>query len=204
MQGECISSIAKDTGHFWQTIWDHLSNAELKLRRRDPNVLLPGDAVLVPHKRPKEDPGSTDQHHKFRRRGEPAKLRLRLLDQDQPRPHEPYTLEIDGLVFTGTTDSNGRLEHPLPGNARAGKLLVGPADAQDEYLLSLGHVDPVTSISGVQARLSNLGFDCGAPDGVLGPRTRAAIREFQRKHGLVESGAADQPTQKKLLNIHGC
>ncbi|MEO7402063.1 MAG: lytic murein transglycosylase, partial [Burkholderiales bacterium] len=35
----------------------------------------------------------------------------------------------------------------------------------------------------VQERLAKLGFDVGAPDGRIGPRTQSAIKEFQTKRG---------------------
>jgi putative chitinase len=36
----------------------------------------------------------------------------------------------------------------------------------------------------VQAALDALGYDCGNPDGVIGPRTRAAIIAYRAKNGL--------------------
>ena len=39
-----------------------------------------------------------------------------------------------------------------------------------------------------QQALANAGFDPGTPDGVLGRRTRAATRDYQKKFGLIADG----------------
>jgi membrane-bound lytic murein transglycosylase B len=39
-----------------------------------------------------------------------------------------------------------------------------------------------------QMDLARLGFDPGTPDGVLGRRTRAALRQYQKAHGLAADG----------------
>jgi hypothetical protein len=78
-EGDCISSIADQYGLFWQTIWNHSSNAALKQQRGDPNILKPGDTVFVPDRREKFEACATDQRHRFILKGVPAKLRLRLL-----------------------------------------------------------------------------------------------------------------------------
>ena len=200
-QGDCISSIADRNGLFWEQLWNHPSNASLKASRKDPNVLRPGDVVYVPDKREKTETGATDQLHRFRKKGVPAKLRLRLLDEDEPLANQHYTLEIDGQTFSGTTDSDGRIEQSIPPSAKQGKLVVG--DRRDEYALDLGHIDPISEVSGVQERLNNLGYDCGAPDGVLGPRTRTAIREFQKAMGLRETGETDDQTRRRLEQEYG-
>jgi N-acetylmuramoyl-L-alanine amidase len=200
-QGDCISSIAEGHGFFWERIWNHPKNAELKTKRENPNVLAPGDVVFVPDKEEKEESCATGQRHTFRKKGVPAKLRLRLVEDDKPRANEPYILEIDGVTFSGTTDGEGGIEHPIPPNAVKGKLLVG--EKQEEFPLDLGHLDPVDEITGVQARLNNLGFDCGSLDGEAGPETEAALKEFQKKHNLDESGRPDEATRSKLQELHG-
>ncbi|WP_428687873.1 peptidoglycan-binding protein [Roseibium sp.] len=43
-----------------------------------------------------------------------------------------------------------------------------------------------------QDKLNYLGFDTGTPDGQMGPRTRSAIRAFQRSLGLPETGEVDK------------
>jgi peptidoglycan hydrolase-like protein with peptidoglycan-binding domain len=42
----------------------------------------------------------------------------------------------------------------------------------------------------LQGRLATLGYDVGDNDGNLGPRTRAALRDFQSRAGLVPDGFA--------------
>jgi N-acetylmuramoyl-L-alanine amidase len=43
-------------------------------------------------------------------------------------------------------------------------------------------------IAELQSRLSSMGFDCGKIDGIFGPRTEAAVIDFQRNRGLAEDG----------------
>jgi len=49
-----------------------------------------------------------------------------------------------------------------------------------------------------QARLNELGYNVGTPDGSAGPRTAAALRAFQRDNGLQPSGRLDAATQDVL------
>jgi N-acetylmuramoyl-L-alanine amidase len=202
-QGDCIESIAFRHGLFWETIWDHPKNQQVRMVRKDPNVLLAGDNVFVPEKKPKEEPGATEQRHRFKRKGVPSKLEMIFKDQDQPRVNLPYVLAIDGQLFSGKTDGQGRIRHPIPPNAQRGRLTLGAGEEREEYDLQLGHLDPVAEISGVQQRLNELGFSCGNIDGVLGPRTHNAIRDFQAKHGLNETGELDDPTRERLVQEHG-
>jgi N-acetylmuramoyl-L-alanine amidase len=203
-QGECISSIAKDTGHFWETIWNDPANADLRSARKDPNVLLPGDRVHVPERREKSSPGQTEMRHRFRRKGQPEVLRVRLLRDGQPRQNEPYVLTIDGKELRGFLDADGNLQCAIEPNARQGVLLVGAEPDVDRYDLALGAMDPINQLVGVQKRLSNLGFHCGPADGVYGPLTEAALRRYQRSGGLPVSGQPDDATRQRLQKDYGC
>lgn len=204
-QGDCISSIAAEHGFHPDTIWNDPANAELKKTRKNPNVLYEGDVVVVPDPRLKEESRPSDQRHKFVHKGVPELLCIVLVDEyDEPRKNVRYTLTIDGLhTRQGTTDGDGQLKEPISPNARQGRLIVGEGEDQEEYALDLGHLDPVTEISGVQMRLWNLGYDCGPPDGVHGPRTIDAIKKFQLQRGLTASGELDDATRQKLVEIHG-
>lgn len=50
----------------------------------------------------------------------------------------------------------------------------------------------------VQRALQRLGFALGAADGIIGPRTEAALRAFQVQRGLPPTGQADEATLRAL------
>lgn len=85
-QGDCVSSIAKEHGFFWETLWNLGANAELKNKRKDPNILEPGDELEIPELRKKEEDRAPEAKHTFKRKGVPAKLRLRFT---KPKEQEP-------------------------------------------------------------------------------------------------------------------
>lgn len=197
--GQCTSSIAKETGHFWETIWTDPANTDLRETRKDPNVLLPGDRVSVMPLRPKSESGATQMRHRFVRRGEPSFFRLRVLDDDRnPRGNEEYVLTIDQLEFRGTTDPDGVLQVNIPGNARRGRLTIG----RDSYDLDLHALEPVESVGGAQARLKNLGFYDGPTDGKTSDRLQASISEYQRERSLEVTGQMDDTTCETLKKEH--
>ena len=204
-QGECLSSIAEHYGFFWETLWDHSENRELRQQRGSPNVLCPGDVVFVPEKGVREESGETETRHRFRAKGVPAYLNLRLLDEEgNPRSSLVYELTIDGDGRSGTTDDEGRIQEPIP--PRAGKAvlkLTSEGGKTEEYELLLGEVDAITDVTGVQTRLRNMGYDPGTVDGEEGDRTRAAIRAFQRSIGEEETGELTDSQRKALEEAHG-
>jgi len=68
-----------------------------------------------------------------------------------------------------------------------------------------GAFDPGSAISNtevvtrVQQALGKLGYDIGTPDGLVGPKTREAIRDFERGTGMSESGLVNP----RLLAVLG-
>lgn len=53
-------------------------------------------------------------------------------------------------------------------------------------------------VKSLQKALQEKGKDPGPIDGVMGPRTQAALREFQKDQSLPETGRADAKTLEKL------
>ena len=201
-QGDCLSSIALARGFDPQTVWEHGDNAELRERRQDPNALLPGDALFVPELEEKEEPVETDTLETFRLSVGPIRLRLRLTRHGEPRAGEAYELELDdGVTIEGETDGEGWLDEPISITARAAKLSL--REGGEVHQLELGHLDPHDEPSGVQARLRGLGFYFGEVEGEIGPKTRAALRRFQKAKGLSVTGEPDDATIGALRDAYG-
>lgn len=199
-QGDSVIQLSEAHGLFAETIWNDAANAELKALRADMNILLPGDVVVIPDIRPRGEQLATLRRHRFRRKGIPALFRLQLFDLEEPRANQGYLLDIDGVVHEGVTDDQGVFEVYLPPGAEEGKLVIGPDKLYLEIVF--GHLDPISEVVGVQKRLNNLGYDCGAPDGELGPRTHQALRRFQERMDLPVTGEPDEATCSMLDEVH--
>jgi N-acetylmuramoyl-L-alanine amidase len=208
-QGDCLSSLAADSGlESWKKIYNHANNSDFRQQRPDPNVIYPGDIVFVPDKEIKEVPAASEVRHRFRYLRDFTLVRLRLTDNaGKPFSGKRFKLSVGSDVFRGNTDSDGRIEQVISACAQAGKLVLWRQDGRDddtvEWTLQLGALDPVEYLTGVQARLINLGFNCGAIDGVMGPKTRDAVKSFQAKYKLKVDGVPGPNTQSKLKQVHG-
>jgi peptidoglycan hydrolase-like protein with peptidoglycan-binding domain len=53
-------------------------------------------------------------------------------------------------------------------------------------------------VKAVQQALKDKGHDPGEIDGVMGPKTQAALRDYQQKEGLKATGRLDSATASKL------
>jgi N-acetylmuramoyl-L-alanine amidase len=194
-QGDCLSSIAAQYGLSWEKIWNDGQNADLKTRRVDPNVLFPGDVVMVPDQVVKEQACATDQHHVFKTTRKPTHVKIRLTLDDQPRTSLPYELQVAGQTITGATDGGGYLEADIPADVHAGVLILGDQEPRERYELSFGALDPVDTDDGVKKRLRSLGFD----DTDLA----SAVRGFQVAQRLQPTGTVDDALRQKLKAMFG-
>ena len=50
-----------------------------------------------------------------------------------------------------------------------------------------------------QIALRDAGFEPGRIDGMMGPKTQSALRQFQAAQGLPQTGRLDATTQKELM-----
>lgn len=59
----------------------------------------------------------------------------------------------------------------------------------------------IRPVRDVQKALVDQGFDAGTPDGIWGSKSVAALKGFQRAHGLAPSGVVTQDSLKALFSI---
>ena len=62
-----------------------------------------------------------------------------------------------------------------------------------------GGDDTQAGVAAIQRALARLGYDPGSADGVLGPKTRAAIRAFQADIGLPKDGRLSERLESAVL-----
>lgn len=62
----------------------------------------------------------------------------------------------------------------------------------------LMHGDDVAAL---QARLTEMGFDCGRVDGIYGPRTELAVKDFQKSVGATVDGKCGPATIIALIRL---
>ena len=201
--GEHLAAIAHRYGfRTINAIWDHPANADLRARRRTPNILAPGDVLVVPERAVGESDRPTDARHRFTAKLQPLLLRIRLRDlREQPILR---TLEAD----TG----GGRFEVRPDGEVYAFGIQATDTAvalrAREAPKLKVrtvvGALDPVDTPTGQRDRLYNLGYPCGFGHEPDPERMAWAVQEFQCDRKLAVTGVVDDATRARLEADHGC
>ena len=208
-QGESLVGIA---ARFrltdWQTIYNHPENESFRQLRPNPHVIFPSDRIYIPDPELRIEDRGTDARHQFQKHVPKVVLRIVLQDGLARRfTNCAYRLEVEGKKVEGRTDGRGRIEQPVPPTAKSGTLTLWTNEKQTgacyKWPLEIAHLDPINEVSGIQARLNNLSYSCGKVDGIAGPRTRSAVREFQEDSEIRIDGLAGPVTQRKLKDAYG-
>lgn len=201
-RGDSIASIAAKQNLLPDTIWLHAQNSELRKLRQDPDLLLEGDRVFVPESSDKKESCATENTHRFRRKGIPRILRIRLHDCiNEPLANEKFQIDIDGQLSKGSTDADGWIEHPIDPLAKKAKVILASGDVFD---FDLGFLSPPNTTLGVQQRLRNLGFYVGPLDGHSSDDMMLALIRFQASEDLDPSGEIDDATVDVLARRCAC
>jgi LysM repeat protein len=209
-QGDYLSKIAKEFGFSdYLTIWNHPDNSELKSKRKNPNVLYPGDKLVIPDRKLREEDRVTDRRHIFTKKETSLRLRLVLEDMyEKPIANAQCLLTIEGDSRRITTDGQGKIDEPLRPGTTSATLII--QDARQTHLnfveipIKIGHLDPIEELSGQRARLKNLGYFPGKADDRNDPAFMTAVERFQAEHRLTVDGICGPNTQGRLKDVHGC
>lgn len=231
--GDCLLSIAYESGHFYEKLWLHPDNAAVRSARKAPTKLLPGDRIHVPEIEIGRVSAATEQRHKFLRKGVPAKLRLRVLQE------EPPLEQAKKAARSNPNDLHAASEDPEPppppeSKPRAdvpyrliidGKALEGTTSSDGEVVASIPPnaregelvLEPGTEReTRIPLRLGGL----DPPDEPTGVAQRltnlgfpadaknaaslaAGIAAFQEVNGIKPTGKADESTRAKIQELHG-
>jgi N-acetylmuramoyl-L-alanine amidase len=187
--GDSVESVAYANGHFWETVWNDPANGPLRQRRDDPNILEEGDVLTVPDLRIKEVSKPTDQKYRFRRKGVPSKIEVRLTIHDgEPRPGVPYTVTMGKRKLSGSSDGEGWIRFGVMPDIKRGTITLATGET---YEFEVGSVRPAAILKGVQGRLRNLAYFHGAIDGEMSDDLAEAIERYQRDRKLQVTGKAD-------------
>jgi localization factor PodJL len=81
------------------------------------------------------------------------------------------------------------------------KTPVAEATGVDEPAEWAGASPNTALVSRAQSLLNKLGYDVGMPDGLMGAKTRDAIKSFERNNGLQETGTVTIPLVTKLERL---
>ena len=198
----CLISLSEDCGHFWETIWNHPDNDDLKQARGDARVLLKGDRLTIPPIEPKRESAAVEQKHRYRRKGVPAKFRLQVYEEGEAVAGAPWKADLGNATHEGETDGDGVLEFPIPNGATTATIDVETPKGKRRFKAKLGAMDPPDTVRGAQKRLSNLGFGPLRATGRLDDQTRGAISKFQALNDIDPTGDLDQKTVDALHEQH--
>jgi N-acetylmuramoyl-L-alanine amidase len=206
--GDCFASIAKQFGfHDADIVYQHPVNAELKKQRANLHILNPGDKVCIPDKKTKTVDLTSDVCTVFMIKGLLTEVKLLIADFDgNPLANTDYQLDVAGALYLGRSDESGMLVQKIDASAKRAELTLF-LDAQKKdtlfWSVDLGGLTPHSEISGIQARLNNLGYFCANESGDIDSTTNNAIKAFKINNGLTNDSVIDHALTSKLVSVYG-
>ena len=102
-------------------------------------------------------------------------------------------------MIPGSVEQLSRDECESRGGSYAESTAPDAPPTQDKAAPAVTPESPSkASVMDAQKQLRGLGFDVGAPDGVMGTKTIAALRRFQTERHLPPTGNLDSATVLQL------
>jgi hypothetical protein len=175
----------------------------------EPDLLIPEETCVLPDKNEGEANKGTEKKWQFELAPSKAQLHVVMLRPNgQPLKSTAYKLVFHGPLVEGKTiekktDGSGAIKCEITTDVEQATLTI----EEQTFELLIGHLEPSTTVKGVQARLQNLNYSVPDVDGAAGAGspTETAIKAFQKNYGLADpEGVAEQATRAKLKSMYGC
>jgi hypothetical protein len=216
-----LTKLALRFGFSADEVWSHPRNAELKAKRRNPNILCPGDVLWIPDEARLPLPLDVGAANAYVASVPEVTVRLTLRDAaGVPLRGRKYVAVGPGTRVEGEVGTEGLVEIPMDAHVEEILLAVEGEDAQ--WRLLVGQLDPHDEASGAEQRLLSLSGggalaldrywrparadEAAAPAPLECPERRLALSvlAFQRARGLDATGDVDDGTRAKLRSEFGC
>ncbi|HEY4120582.1 MAG TPA: type VI secretion system tip protein TssI/VgrG [Byssovorax sp.] len=205
-QGDYLDKLAFVYGFDSDKVWSDPKNQAVKDKRKNPNLLLPGDVLSFPRAKRPGKPFQKGSSTPFTVQIPKTTIKITFVVADTPVANEPYRVEGAGAPQELTTDGSGVAQFDVPVHVRE-VVLVFPNKGGASYPVRVGDMDPVDEPSGARKRLQHLGFrepDDGTTSAAEeADRDRAAILAFQTANGLEATGELGGSGQDALVAAHG-
>lgn len=203
-QGDYLDSIADSYGFDAQAVWEDKKNEKLRKKRKNPNVLYPGDVLFIPDEDPQECSLAVGAENSYV--AEETMVKVKFIGP----PDQEYRIEGLDPPKEDTSGGDGMVELEVPTSIHF--LWVHYPALQLIFPLQIGHMDPVHKPSGMQGRLDNLGYGrtllTAVVEDMWGGAISAAellsgsIARFQMRNDLPVTGERNETTVKKLEELY--
>jgi hypothetical protein len=202
-QGDYLAKLAFAHGFDADKAWNDGKNAELKAKRKNPNILHPGDIVYFPRAPRQGKPLQKGTSNAYAVNVPRTTVRLKL--SDVRLFNTSYVVEGLGSIPKGTTGADGGITLQVPVHVRV--LNISFPEKHITCAVRVGNLDPVDERSGARRRLEHLGYrrasEVSETEADAEASDRLAFAAFQRKEGLEPTGELDDATKSALTKAHG-
>lgn len=205
VEGDRMSKIAHQHGYKDYKLLYLAQPDSLRKKRPNPEILMPGDEIVLPDKIEEKHSAKDKKAHKYEEDTALPEVRVKLLSAGTPLADRTFTVMADPAPSTGATlgtvksDGEGAVKfHVEPATK---KVTLACADPPFVIVLRLGHLRPVTEPGGVEQRLDNLNYRVPAAPPAA-PADSEAEKKAKAAHDrLIKKAAARfQEDRKKTAD----
>lgn len=200
-QGDYLVRLSHILSFDAEEVWNHPKNADLRKKRPQHSLLVPGDVIYIPDEPPKRNKYRAHSDNSYVAHVPRIRVRVAMSMAGKPMASETYFLRgIGEDEKERTTDGNGNVEIDASVHVREVEAYFPKRKLSRS--IKLGGLDPVDETSGLKMRLAHLGyFD---PHGSAHPDClKAALIAFQAANGLPATGVLDDAAKRAILAAHG-